>query len=158
MQKTNKAAYRETTEKEISAVLAIVKDSVNKLRDSGVNEDDIVKYAQQEMESVNTILNSIEPYYKEKIEQEFTFDQTVLKYDPIKNEPVVTDIYSCNNENCNGMILKTDRAKITVKKDLRTNKYKFLQNMNLTSWIILTNVTKVIKSLKFFFHKPIHSM
>jgi|GEM_PF-1562815 hypothetical protein len=124
MQKTNKAAYRETTEKEISAVLAIVKDSVNKLRDSGVNEDDIVKYAQQEMESVNTILNSIEPYYKEKIEQEFTFDQTVLKYDPIKNEPVVTDIYSCNNENCNGMILKTDRAKITVKKDLRTNKYK----------------------------------
>ena len=28
MQKTNKAAYRETTEKEISAVLAIVKDSV----------------------------------------------------------------------------------------------------------------------------------
>lgn len=124
MQKTNKAAYRETTEKEISAVLAIVKDSVNKLRDSGVNEDDIVKYAQQEMESVNTILNSIEPYYKEKIEQEFTFDQTVLKYDPIKNEPVLTDIYSCNNENCNGMILKTDRAKITVKKDLRTNKYK----------------------------------
>lgn len=124
MQKTNKAAYRETTEKEISAVLAIVKDSVNKLRDSGVNEDDIVKYAQQEMKSVNTILNSIEPYYKEKIEQEFTFDQTVLKYDPIKNEPVVTDIYSCNNENCNGMILKTDRAKITVKKDLRTNKYK----------------------------------
>ena len=89
-----------------------------------MNEDDIVKYAQQEMESVNTILNSIEPYYKEKIEQEFTFDQTVLKYDPIKNEPVVTDIYSCNNENCNGMILKTDRAKITVKKDLRTNKYK----------------------------------
>ena len=72
MQKTNKAAYRETTEKEISAVLAIVKDSVNKLRDSGVNEDDIVKYAQQEMKSVNTILNSIEPYYKEKIEQEFT--------------------------------------------------------------------------------------
>lgn len=124
MQKTNKAAYRETTEKEISTVRAIVKDSVNKLRDSGVNEDDIVKYAQQEMESVNTILNSIEPYYKEKIEQEFTFDQTVLKYDPIKNEPVVTDIYSCNNENCNGMILKTDRAKITVKKDLRTNKYK----------------------------------
>lgn len=124
MQKTNKAAYRETTEKEISAVLAIVKDSVNKLRDSGVNEDEVVKYAQQEMESVNTILNSIEPYYKEKIEQEFTFDQTVLKYDPIKNEPVVTDIYSCNNENCNGMILKTDRAKITVKKDLRTNKYK----------------------------------
>ncbi|MBS6552731.1 MAG: hypothetical protein KH321_02180 [Clostridium sp.] len=124
MQKTNKAAYRETTEKEISTVRAIVKDSVNKLRDSGVNEDDIVKYAQQEMESVNTILNSIEPYYKEKIEQEFTFDQTVLKYDPIKKEPVVTDIYSCNNENCNGMILKTDRAKITVKKDLRTNKYK----------------------------------
>ena len=72
MQKTNKAAYRETTEKEISAVLDIVKDSVNKLRDSGVNEDDIVKYAQQEMKSVNTILNSIEPYYKEKIEQEFT--------------------------------------------------------------------------------------
>ena len=72
MQKTNKAAYRETTEKEISAVLAIVKDSVNKLRDSGVNVDDIVKYAQQEMKSVNTILNSIEPYYKEKIEQEFT--------------------------------------------------------------------------------------
>lgn len=72
MQKTNKAAYRETTEKEISTVRAIVKDSVNKLRDSGVNEDDIVKYAQQEMESVNTILNSIEPYYKEKIEQEFT--------------------------------------------------------------------------------------
>lgn len=72
MQKTTKEAYRETTEKEISAVLAIVKDSVNKLRDFGVNEDDIVKYAQQEMESVNTILNSIEPYYKEKIEQEFT--------------------------------------------------------------------------------------
>lgn len=72
MQKTNKAAYRETTEKEISTVRAIVKDSVNKLRDSGVNEDDIVKYAQQEMKSVNTILNSIEPYYKEKIEQEFT--------------------------------------------------------------------------------------
>ena len=37
-----------------------------------MNEDDIVKYAQQEMKSVNTILNSIEPYYKEKIEQEFT--------------------------------------------------------------------------------------
>ncbi len=124
MQKTTKAAYRETTEKEISTVLAIVKESVNKLRNAGVTEDEIIKYAQEEMESVNTILNSIEPYYKEKIEQEFTFDQTVLKYDPIKKEPVVTDIYSCNNENCNGMILKTDRAKITVKKDLRTNKYK----------------------------------
>lgn len=124
MQKTIKAAYRETTEKEISTVLAIVKESVNKLRNAGVTEDEIIKYAQEEMKSVNTILNSIEPYYKEKIEQEFTFDQTVLKYDPIKKEPVVTDIYSCNNENCNGMILKTDRAKITVKKDLRTNKYK----------------------------------
>ncbi|MFR1502682.1 MAG: hypothetical protein ACLSUS_01120 [Opitutales bacterium] len=124
MQKTTKAAYRETTEKEISTVLAIVKESVNKLRNAGVTEDEIIKYAQEEMKSVNTILNSIEPYYKEKIEQEFTFDQTVLKYDPIKKEPVVTDIYSCNNENCNGMILKTDRAKITVKKDLRTNKYK----------------------------------
>lgn len=124
MQKTTKEAYRETTEKEISTVLAIVKESVNKLRNAGVTEDEIIKYAQQEMKSVNTILNSIEPYYKEKIEQEFTFDQTVLKYDPIKKEPVVTDIYSCNNENCNGMILKTDRAKITVKKDLRTNKYK----------------------------------
>lgn len=67
MQKTNKAAYRETTEKEISAVLAIVKDSVNKLPDSGVNEDDIVKYAQQEMKSVNTILNSIEPITKRKL-------------------------------------------------------------------------------------------
>ncbi|DAB27183.1 TPA: hypothetical protein CPT85_00405 [Candidatus Gastranaerophilales bacterium HUM_21] len=124
MQKTNKAAYRETTEKEISTVLAIVKDSVNKLRDSGVNEDEVVKYAQQEMKSVNTILNSIEPYYKEKIEQEFTFDQTVLKYDPIKNEPVAADIYTCNNDDCDGMLIKTDRAKITVKKDLRTNKYK----------------------------------
>ena len=124
MQKTTKAAYRETTEKEISTVPAIVKESVNKLRNAGVTEDEIIKYAQEEMKSVNTILNSIEPYYKEKIEQEFTFDQTVLKYDPIKKEPVVTDIYSCNNENCNGMILKTDRAKITVKKDLRTNKYK----------------------------------
>lgn len=124
MQKTTKAAYRETTEKEISTVLAIVKESVNKLRNAGVTEDEIIKYALEEMKSVNTILNSIEPYYKEKIEQEFTFDQTVLKYDPIKKEPVVTDIYSCNNENCNGMILKTDRAKITVKKDLRTNKYK----------------------------------
>ena len=124
MQKTTKEAYRETTEKEISTVLAIVKESVNKLRNAGVTEDEIIKYAQEEMKSVNTILNSIEPYYKEKIEQEFTFDQTVLKYDPIKKEPVVTDIYSCNNENCNGMILKTDRAKITVKKDLRTNKYK----------------------------------
>lgn len=124
MQKTTKEAYRETKEKEISTVLAIVKESVNKLRNAGVTEDEIIKYAQEEMKSVNTILNSIEPYYKEKIEQEFTFDQTVLKYDPIKKEPVVTDIYSCNNENCNGMILKTDRAKITVKKDLRTNKYK----------------------------------
>ena len=124
MQKTTKEAYRETTEKEISTVLAIVKESVNKLRNAGVTEDEIIKYAQEEMKSVNTILNSIEPYYKEKIEQEFTFDQTVPKYDPIKKEPVVTDIYSCNNENCNGMILKTDRAKITVKKDLRTNKYK----------------------------------
>ena len=124
MQKTTKEAYRETTEKEISTVLAIVKESVNKLRNAGVTEDEIIKYAQEEIKSVNTILNSIEPYYKEKIEQEFTFDQTVLKYDPIKKEPVVTDIYSCNNENCNGMILKTDRAKITVKKDLRTNKYK----------------------------------
>lgn len=72
MQKTTKAAYRETTEKEISTVLAIVKESVNKLRNAGVTEDEIIKYAQEEMKSVNTILNSIEPYYKEKIEQEFT--------------------------------------------------------------------------------------
>lgn len=72
MQKTTKAAYRETKEKEISTVLAIVKESVNKLRNAGVTEDEIIKYAQQEMKSVNTILNSIEPYYKEKIEQEFT--------------------------------------------------------------------------------------
>lgn len=72
MQKTTKEAYRETTEKEISTVLAIVKESVNKLRNAGVTEDEIIKYAQQEMKSVNTILNSIEPYYKEKIEQEFT--------------------------------------------------------------------------------------
>ncbi len=72
MQKTTKEAYRETTEKEISTVLAIVKESVNKLRNAGVTEDEIIKYAQEEMKSVNTILNSIEPYYKEKIEQEFT--------------------------------------------------------------------------------------
>lgn len=72
MQKTTKAAYRETKEKEISTVLAIVKESVNKLRNAGVTEDEIIKYAQEEMKSVNTILNSIEPYYKEKIEQEFT--------------------------------------------------------------------------------------
>lgn len=72
MQKTTKAAYRETTEKEISTVLAIVKESVNKLRNAGVTEDEIIKYAQEEMKSVNTILNSIEPFYKEKIEQEFT--------------------------------------------------------------------------------------
>lgn len=72
MQKTTKEAYRETTEKEISTVLAIVKESVNKLRNAGVTEDEIIKYAQEEMKSVNTILNSIEPFYKEKIEQEFT--------------------------------------------------------------------------------------
>lgn len=72
MQKTTKEAYRETKEKEISTVLAIVKESVNKLRNAGVTEDEIIKYAQDEMKSVNTILNSIEPYYKEKIEQEFT--------------------------------------------------------------------------------------
>ena len=72
MQKTTKEAYRETKEKEISTVLAIVKESVNKLRNAGVTEDEIIKYAQEEMKSVNTILNSIEPYYKEKIEQEFT--------------------------------------------------------------------------------------
>mgnify|MGYP000002244037 CR=1 FL=1 len=72
MQKTTKEAYRETTEKEISTVLAIVKEPVNKLRNAGVTEDEIIKYAQEEMKSVNTILNSIEPFYKEKIEQEFT--------------------------------------------------------------------------------------
>lgn len=72
MQKTTKEAYRETKEKEISTVLAIVKESVNKLRNAGVTEDEIIKYAQEEMKSVNTILNSIEPFYKEKIEQEFT--------------------------------------------------------------------------------------
>ncbi len=72
MQKATKEAYRETKEKEISTVLAIVKESVNKLRNAGVTEDEIIKYAQEEMKSVNTILNSIEPYYKEKIEQEFT--------------------------------------------------------------------------------------
>ena len=72
MQKTTKEAYRETKEKEISTVLDIVKESVNKLRNAGVTEDEIIKYAQEEMKSVNTILNSIEPYYKEKIEQEFT--------------------------------------------------------------------------------------
>ncbi len=79
MQKTTKEAYRETTEKEISTVLAIVKESVNKLRNAGVTEDEIIKYAQEEMKSVNTILNSIEPYYKEKIEQEFTeYESDVL--------------------------------------------------------------------------------
>ena len=61
MQKTTKEAYRETKEKEISTVLAIVKESVNKLRNAGVTEDEIIKYAQEEMKSVNTILNSIEP-------------------------------------------------------------------------------------------------
>ena len=121
-QNINKAHLRSLSKQSIIDLLSDLDNTVMLMKNKNYTTEDIENSINKEIDSIQPFFKTDEPFNEKSEEPDFSYSQSIIKFDKLRLKTFIADIYNCNNKNFSGIIIKSDFATLLAKKNLKTNR------------------------------------